>query len=105
MSDFSLYLWIIYGCSALSLVFIAWYFLKRIRFGWLADTLILLVTVLLLTPWLAVPDRIDLAPAVVIFISESMLIENRTILRTGLPLAGVYGLAWLVLLVKRRLFR
>ncbi len=105
MSEFNYYLWILYGFAALSLVFLAWYFLRRIRVGWLADALILLIAVSLLTPWLAVPGKIDLAPALFIFVFEAMLMENPTILRTGLPLAGVYGLVWLALLIKRRLLR
>ena len=105
MYEFSTYLWVLYGISALGLVFVSWLLFNKIKIGWMADGLILLTTVFLLTPWLAVEDKFDLAPALVILLSESLLLENGSILRAGMPLLGVYGLVVFVLMLKRQLFR
>jgi len=105
MYEFSEYLWAIYVFSALCLTVIAWHLFNKIKTGWLADTLILLTTVLLLTPWVAVPGKPDLAPIFIILVTESFLTENPSILRAGLPLAGYLLMACFALWAKRKVCR
>lgn len=100
--------WIVYCLAATGLAWLCWLVLRKLRsrgFAWLLQCWLL---ALLFTPWYVVPDDTVMAPALMVFVMDSITVSAESAVRALVPLImalflGV--LVTLVLLVGRRLLR
>ena len=103
-SDYTL-AWIIYLCAATVVAVLAWFPLKRYLWRELAYLVECLLLALLYTPWYVLPDQEILAPALMVFMLDTITIDSTSGIRALIPLVMAMLLGLVVTVVLSIIYR